>query len=198
MIDFIKNEFENISNNFKKLKLSAEEIATVIEICVTAIKNGNKIIFCGNGGSAADAQHLAAELIGRYKLNRPAINSIALTANTSILTAVANDFGYETIFERQVEGLGKPGDVLIGISTSGNSKNVVLAIEKARSIGIKTVSFTGFKGGKMKEISDHCINVPSDITNNIQEMHIAVGHLICGQIEVALEHERSPHARIVS
>ena len=183
MKNYIENQFEINSNNFIKLKELSSVIAEISETCINAIKNGKKVMFCGNGGSAADAQHLAAELVGRYKKNRPAINSIALTTDTSILTAVGNDFGYDTIFERQVEGLGHCGDVLIGISTSGNSKNVILAFEKAKSMGIKTVSFTGHKGGKMKELADIALNVPSDITNNIQEMHIACGHLICGFIE---------------
>ena len=151
--------------------------------CIASLRNGNKIIFCGNGGSAADSQHLAAELVGRYKLNRPAYNSIALTTDTSILTAVGNDFGYDTIFERQVEGVGGAGDVLFGISTSGNSKNIVLAFEKAKSMGIKTVALTGEKQSKMSEIADYTINVPSSVTNNIQEMHIAVGHSICEIVE---------------
>ena len=143
-------------------------------------------MFCGNGGSAADSQHLAAELVGRYKMNRPALNSIALTTDTSILTAIGNDFGYDTIFERQVEGLGQKGDVLIGLSTSGNSKNVLLAMDKAKSMGITTVAFTGESGGKMKQQADIAINVPSNTTNNIQEMHISVGHILCGYIEKAL------------
>ena len=179
----INNDFDTISNNFQKIKVLTPVIETVAKLCVDAIKNGNKVMFCGNGGSAADSQHLAAELVGRYKINRPALNSIALTTDTSILTAVGNDFGYDTIFERQVEGLGKKGDVLIGLSTSGNSKNVLLAMDKAKSMGISTVAMTGEKGGKMKENADFAINVPSDVTNHIQEMHIAVGHIICGIIE---------------
>ena len=179
----INNDFETISNNFQKIKALTPTIEQVAKACVDAINSGNKVIFCGNGGSAADSQHLAAELVGRYKINRPALNSIALTTDTSILTAVGNDFGYDTIFERQVEGLGKNGDVLIGLSTSGNSKNVLLAMAKAKAMGIKTVAMTGKKGGKMKQEADFAINVPSDTTNHIQEMHIAVGHIICGIIE---------------
>lgn len=179
----INNDFETISNNFQKIKTLTPVIENVAKVCVEAIKNGHKVMFCGNGGSAADSQHLAAELVGRYKINRPALNSIALTTDTSILTAVGNDFGYDTIFERQVEGLGQKGDVLIGLSTSGNSKNVLLAMEKAKTMGILTVAMTGEKGGKMKENADFAINVPSDTTNHIQEMHIAVGHIICGIVE---------------
>ena len=186
MFNEINNDFEIISNNFLKIKKLTPTIIELCEACIKSLQNGGKVMFCGNGGSAADSQHLAAELVGRYKMNRPALNSIALTTDTSILTAVGNDFGYDTIFERQVEGLGKKGDVLIRLSTSGNSKNVLLAMEKAKAMGITTVAFTGEKGGKMKEFADIAINVPSDVTNNIQEMHIAVGHIICGYIEKAL------------
>src|SRR5574344_2448999 len=146
----IEQKIDTISNNF-----------------INSIKSGNKIIFCGNGGSAADSQHLAAELIGRYKINRPAINATALTVDTSILTAVGNDFGFDTIFERQIEGIGKSGDILFGISTSGNSKNVLLAFEKAKKMGIRTVAFTGSNKSKMKEIADYTLDVSSNVTNNI-------------------------------
>ena len=179
----IEQDFETISSNFQKIKTLTPVIEKVADACIESIKNGGKVMFCGNGGSAADSQHLAAELVGRYKMNRPALNSVALTTDTSILTAVGNDFGYDTIFERQVEGIGKKGDILIGLSTSGNSKNVLLAMDKAKSMGIKTVVMTGEKGGKMKEKADFAINVPSDTTNHIQEMHIAVGHILCGIIE---------------
>ncbi len=186
MFEEINKSFDTISENFKKVKTLTPTIEEVCRVCIEALKNGNKIMFCGNGGSAADSQHLAAELVGRYKMNRPALNSIALTTDTSILTAVGNDFGYDTIFERQVEGLGKKGDVLIGLSTSGNSKNVLLAMQLAKKMGIKTVAMTGENGGKMKQQADFAINVPSDVTNNIQEMHIAIGHIICGFIEKEL------------
>lgn len=181
--EFIVQSFDTDIENFKNLKALAPDIERASLMCIDAIAKGHKIMFCGNGGSAADAQHLAAELVGRYKLNRPAMNAVALTVDTSILTAVGNDFGYDTIFERQVEGLGQQGDVLIGISTSGNSKNVLLAYNMARKKGVRTIAFTGASGGKMKNEADLCINVPSDVTNYIQEMHIAVGHLICGFVE---------------
>lgn len=180
---FLNENFGNISNNFLKLQNLSSVILSVSEECIKVLRNSNKIIFCGNGGSAADSQHLAAEIVGRYKLNRPAYNSIALTTDTSILTAVGNDFGYDAVFERQIEGVGKKGDILFGISTSGNSKNIVLAFEKAKSMGIKTVAMTGEKQSKMSKIADYTINVPSSITNNIQEMHIAVGHSICEIVE---------------
>lgn len=186
MKEFIESEFRNISCNFIHLQALAPQIEKVSAVCIDALKKGHKIMFCGNGGSAADSQHLAAELVGRYKMNRPAMNALALTVDTSILTAVGNDYGYDTIFERQVEGLGKSGDVLIGLSTSGNSKNVLAAFDMAKKKGITTVAMTGQSGGKMKEQADFTINVPSDVTNNIQEMHIAVGHLLCGVIEKEL------------
>ena len=183
MQEFIRNEFEVIASNFTRLTSLAPVIEQVTEECMEALRKGNKIMFCGNGGSAADSQHLAAELVGRYKLNRKALNSIALTTDSSIITAVGNDFGYETIFSRQLEGLGKSGDILFGVSTSGNSKNIVEAFKTAKELGIKTIALTGKNGGLMREMADFLINVPSNITNNIQEMHIAVGHLICGIIE---------------
>ncbi len=183
MQDFIKAEFKNISDNFTKLQSLSPQVEAVASLCVNTLKNGNKIMFCGNGGSAADAQHLAAVLVGRYKINRPAMNALALTVDTSILTAIGNDYGYDTVFERQVEGLGKKGDVLIGLSTSGNSKNMLLAFDMAARKGIKTVAMTGNCGGKMKQRADYAINVPSEAANNIQEMHLAVGHLLCGVIE---------------
>lgn len=186
MQDFIKNEFSIISNNFIKLMSLSFQIEQVTNLCIDSIMKGNKIMFCGNGGSASQAQHLAAELVGRYKLNRPAMNAMSLTVDTSIITAVGNDYGFDTIFERQVEGVAKSGDVLIGLSTSGNSQNIVLAFKKAKSMGVKNVAFTGEKDSKMKDLADITINVPSSITNNIQEMHLAVGHLICGIIEKRL------------
>lgn len=186
MHNYIEKKFDDIAQNFINLKKLSPVIDKTAQICIEALKSGNKVMFCGNGGSAADSQHLAAELVGRYKLNRKAYNSIALTTDTSILTAVGNDFGYDTIFERQVEGLGKAGDVLIGLSTSGNSKNVVLAFKLAKEMGIKTIAFTGSNKSKMSELADLTINVPSNVTNNIQEMHIVTGHLICEIIEKEL------------
>ncbi|WPX40025.1 D-sedoheptulose 7-phosphate isomerase [Akkermansia sp. N21116] len=183
MKDFIHAELLEIAEHFKLLASYSGIIADAALHCRRALENNRKIMFCGNGGSAADSQHLAAELIGRYKLNRKAMNAIALTVDTSILTAVGNDYGYDTIFRRQVEGLGQEGDVLVGLSTSGNSENVVQAFLIARNMGISTIALTGQGGGKMKELADFCINVPSDATNHIQEMHIAVGHLICGLVE---------------
>lgn len=154
---------------------------------VSCIQGGGKIMFCGNGGSAADSQHLATELAVRYKKDRGAIASIALTTDTSALTAIGNDFGFDHLFSRQVEAIGKPGDVLIGITTSGNSKNVIRAFEMARKMGIVTVGFTGGAGGeKLAPYCDIILSVPSTTTARIQEMHITFGQMLCGGLEVAL------------
>lgn len=182
----LESEFKKIADNFIQLNKQIPSIMKIVQLCISCLQDGNKIMFCGNGGSAADSQHLAAELVGRYKINRLAMNVIALTTDTSILTAVGNDYGYDTIFERQVEGLGRAGDILIGLSTSGNSLNVVNAVKKAKELGITTISFTGENGGELKKISDIVLTVPSDQANHIQEMHIATGHLICHEIEKAL------------
>jgi D-sedoheptulose 7-phosphate isomerase len=148
-----------------------------------AILNGNKILWCGNGGSAADAQHLAAELVGRFLCERRGLPSIALTANTSILTAIGNDYGYEHIFRRQVEAVCVRGDVVVGISTSGNSKNVCLALEAAHTIGAFTIALTGLGGGAMAKIADELLEMPSKETPRIQEAHILCGHMLCEYIE---------------
>ncbi|MDX2469515.1 MAG: D-sedoheptulose 7-phosphate isomerase, partial [SAR324 cluster bacterium] len=151
--------------------------------CLSAYKDNKKILFAGNGGSAADAQHLAAELVARFYFNRPALAAIALTTDTSILTAVGNDFGFEDIFSRQVEALGNQGDVFIGISTSGNSPNILKAFSVANEKGLFTVALTGQSGGKMKDVVDLCIQVPSDETPRIQEAHILIGHSLCEYLE---------------
>lgn len=158
-------------------------ISEIGERCKQAVADGYKILLCGNGGSAADAQHLAAELIGRFVKERRSLAAVALTTDTSILTSIANDYSYDTVFERQVEGLGRAGDVLIGISTSGNSENVLRAMKKARDIGMHTIGFTGEDGGKLKSICDLTLTVPSRITARIQEMHILAGHIICELVE---------------
>lgn len=174
---------EEIIQNFQNLKKQSQEIDAIAKAWIETLTQGKKIIFCGNGGSAADCQHLSAELIGRYKLNRPALASVTLTTDTSALTAIGNDFGFEQIFARQVEGLGQEGDILVGISTSGNSKNILAAFEIAKKKNIRTIAFTGQTGGQMKNIVDICLCVPSTITNNIQEMHIATGHILCDIVE---------------
>ncbi|MGI8636508.1 MAG: D-sedoheptulose 7-phosphate isomerase, partial [Segetibacter sp.] len=158
-------------------------IEKAVEMVTSAFKNGNKILFCGNGGSAADAQHLAAEFSGRFYKNRKALPSDALHCNSSYLTAVANDYSYDVIYARLIEGMGVKGDVLIGLSTSGNSANIVKAFESAKNLGMFTIGFTGMSGGIMKEMSDVLFNVPSTDTPRIQESHIMVGHIICQLVE---------------
>ncbi|NOT37373.1 MAG: D-sedoheptulose 7-phosphate isomerase [Saprospiraceae bacterium] len=170
---------QELIDNPKKQEL----ITAIADILVSSLQKGGRIYFCGNGGSAADAQHLAAELSGRFYTDRPALAAEALHANTSYLTAVGNDYGYDFVFSRMMEGVGTKNDVLIGISTSGNSKNIIKAFEICRSKGIPTVGFTGSKGGAMKELSDYWIPVASDDTPRIQESHILIGHIICQLVE---------------
>ncbi len=161
-------------------------VQQITDAVVAAFEAGHKVMFCGNGGSAADAQHLAAEFSGRFYKNRRALPSDALHCNSSYLTAVANDYSYDDIYSRLVDGTMDKGDVLIGISTSGNSPNIVKAFETARSKGITTVGFTGATGGKMKDLSDYLLNIPSTITPRIQESHILLGHIICELTEAAI------------
>ena len=160
-----------------------DDITDIALICDLAIKKGNKIILFGNGGSAADAQHIAAELSGRFLKERVGLPGLALTTDTSALTAVGNDYGFDKIFERQVEALANKGDILIGISTSGNSENVLKAIEKGKELGCITIGFLGKDGGKLKEICNYSIIVPSTTTARIQEMHIMIGHIVCEYID---------------
>jgi D-sedoheptulose 7-phosphate isomerase len=175
------------SIDVKKQILQDETLISTVNACasmiVKAFKNGNKVLFCGNGGSAADAQHLAAEFSGRFYTDRDALPAEALHVNTSYLTAVANDYSYDVVYSRIIKGIGKPGDVLIGLSTSGNSGNILKAFEMAREKGMKTVGFTGETGGKMKPLSDFLLNVPSTDTPRIQESHIMLGHIICQLVE---------------
>ncbi len=167
--------------------LANKELQKTIAACVaelvTAFKNGNKVLFCGNGGSAADAQHLAAEFSGRFYTDREALPAEALHVNTSYMTAVANDYSYDVVYSRMVNGIGRKGDVLVGLSTSGNSVNIVKAFETAKEKGMTTIGFTGATGGKMKDICDYLINVPSTDTPRIQESHILLGHIICQLVE---------------
>lgn len=163
------------------------EVADQVEaagaaICA-ALAQGNKVLFCGNGGSAADSQHLAAELVGRFVKEREALPAIALTVDTSALTAIANDYGFDTVFARQVRGLGRAGDVLVGLSTSGRSANVVAAMEAARAQRLVTVAMTGAKESPMSELADIAIRVPATVTARIQEMHIAIGHTLCAMVD---------------
>jgi D-sedoheptulose 7-phosphate isomerase len=161
-------------------------IARIVDLLVAAFQNGNRVYFCGNGGSAADAQHLAAEFSGRFYSDRKALPAEALHCNTSYITAVANDYGYDLVYSRIIDGIGEPGDVLVGLSTSGNSANIVKAFETAREKRISTVAFTGITGGTMKAFSDYLINVPSADTPRIQETHIMIGHIICQLTEEKL------------
>jgi len=178
------------SIDLKKQLLTDEEllltIEKVVDVCISAYKNGGKVLFCGNGGSAADAQHLAAELSGRFYFDRPPLDSEALHVNTSYLTAVANDYSFDEVFSRLVKARGRKGDVLIGLSTSGNSPNVIKAFETANEIGMITVGLTGKSGGTLRTVSHHLIAVPSDDTPRIQESHIMLGHAICEMIESGL------------
>lgn len=189
MVNFIKSKIEE-SIKLKTSLLSNTEILNsvnnVIEEIVTCYKNGGKVLWCGNGGSAADAQHLAAELSGRFYYDRPPLFSEALHVNTSYTTAVANDYSYDIIYSRLVEAMGQKGDVLIGLSTSGNSGNVIKALEKAKEMGIVTVAFTGETGGKMNGLSKYLINIPSKDTPRIQECHMLLGHTICEVVEMKL------------
>lgn len=160
-----------------------ETIQQVVDQITAAFKNGKRVYFCGNGGSAADAQHLAAEFSGRFYTDRKALPAEALHCNTSYLTAVANDYGYDVVYSRMIDGIGEAGDVLIGLSTSGNSINIMKAFEVAKAKGIITVAFTGESGGKMKDLARYLINVPSGDTPRIQESHITIGHIICQLVE---------------
>ncbi|WP_309499127.1 D-sedoheptulose 7-phosphate isomerase [Sulfurovum sp.] len=163
-----------------------DTIVTVAQACVEVYRKGKKTILAGNGGSAADAQHIAAELVGRYGFDRPSIPSLALTTDTSNLTAIGNDYGYDKVFSRQLEGMSQEGDLFIGISTSGNSQNIITAFESARDRGVITVALVGRDGGKMAEMADFAIIIPSNATPRIQESHILIGHILCDIIEKEL------------
>ncbi|CAI8201730.1 MAG: Phosphoheptose isomerase [Cryomorphaceae bacterium] len=178
----MKSAAENYTSVFQNDNLKAN-IQQIVAKSVTAFQSDKKMLFCGNGGSASDAQHIAAELSGRFYTDRPPLYAEALHVNSSFMTAVANDYGYEATYARMVEAAGRKGDILVGISTSGNSPNVVNAIRKANELGMKTVGFTGKNGGAMKDICDIMICTPSDDTPRVQEVHILVGHIICQLIE---------------
>lgn len=189
MIDYIRSQMENsiaVKQAFLADAANVELMNRVAAELIAAYRAGKKTLIAGNGGSAADAQHIAAEFVSRFYFDRPALPSIALTTDTSALTAIGNDYGYEFLFSRQLEANGSPGDIYIAISTSGNSKNVLKSLESARKMGIKTVGLTGRSGGKMKELVDYCICVPSDETPRIQETHILIGHILCAAVEKEL------------
>ena len=165
------------------LRNQVENIEKAARVIIESFKGGKKLLVFGNGGSAADSQHIAAELVGRFKMERKALPAIALTANTSILTAIANDYGYDVVFSRQIEALGAQGDVALGISTSGNSKNIIEALKKARSLGLKTIALSGGDGGSMKKEADISIVVATKDTPRVQESHILISHIICALVE---------------
>ncbi len=177
-------EHVRVQQEIARTKLG--EIEKVADLIIAVLKNGGKVIIFGNGGSAADAQHIAGELVGKFKMERQALPAIALNTNTSIVTALANDYGYETVFRRQIEALGNKKDIVIGISTSGNSPSVIEAIKAAKKMGAKTIGLTGGSGGQLAKAADFTITVPSDNTPRIQEAHITIGHIICELIEKAL------------
>ena len=185
MIEIIQSSIDIKQKLLKDTEMH-ETIASVVDVICKAFQRGNRVIFCGNGGSAADAQHLAAELSGRFYKDRKALPSDALHCNTSYLTAVANDYDYDSIYSRLVDGTMNMGDVLVGISTSGNSTNIVKAFEVANQKNITTISLTGSDGGLLKSISDYCLRVPSTDTPRVQEAHILIGHIICEFVESKL------------
>jgi D-sedoheptulose 7-phosphate isomerase len=180
ILDEFNSHKKTIEDTIEKLVPDVEKAS---KMAIETLKNGGKILLCGNGGSAADAQHIAAELTGRYKTERRGLPGIALTTDTSALTAIGNDYGYDRVFDRQVEALAGKDDLLIGISTSGNSQNVINAFKVAREIGCKTIGFSGRDGGKFNDVCNLNIIVPSDDTPRIQEMHILIGHTICQLID---------------
>ena len=182
-VEEIRRRIEESIRVKSSLLGQAELIKKMAEVWSDALRQGNKVIFFGNGGSAADAQHLECELSGRFYLDRRPLAALSLTVNTSSLTAIGNDFGYEQIFARQLEGIARSGDVAVGISTSGNSPNVLLALEKARALGLATVGFTGRGGGKVRGLCDHWLGIDSEETPRVQEGHILAGHIICELVE---------------
>ncbi len=195
-----RNDFERRASELIEASIAAKQsllrsqevvstIAKVSGILVDALKQGNKVLLFGNGGSAADAQHIAADLVGRFAFDRPALPALALSVNSSCLTAIGNDYGFDRVFSRQLEALARHGDVAIGISTSGNSLNVQNAMSVAKKIGLHTVALTGSTGGHLRNIVDHCIYVPSNETPRIQECHILIGHIISELVEQEIFHE---------
>jgi len=186
MRNYIINQFIETQTIIDSMIANQELLITIEEAaktCIDALKNSQKILLVGNGGSAADAQHIAGEFVSRFAFDRPGLPAIALTTDTSILTAIGNDYGYEKLFERQIQALGVRGDILIAYSTSGSSINVINAIKEAKKIGMIVIAMTGNRGGSMKEYSDYYISIPSKETPKIQEAHAIVGHILCGLVE---------------
>ncbi|MDZ4262461.1 MAG: D-sedoheptulose 7-phosphate isomerase [Pseudomonadota bacterium] len=189
MINFIEKELSKLATlvaDIQADKALLNQVVECAETIVSTLRNGGKVLIAGNGGSAADAQHIAGEFVSRFHYDRPGLAAIALTTDTSILTAIGNDYGYERLFSRQVQALGREGDVFIGISTSGNSANVIAAFEEAHKLKLTTIGFTGVMGGKMADMCDITLRMPSKETPKIQEGHIAIGHIICGLVEAAM------------
>ena len=186
MRSIIKNEFnEHIKTSKKSNDSLIESIEIAASLCIDSLRNGNKILLFGNGGSAADAQHIAAEIVGRYKTERKGLPAIALTTDTSVITSISNDYGYLHVFDRQIEALANKGDLLIGISTGGSSPNVVNALKISKNLGCKSIGLSGKTGGEFNKLCEINIVVPSDDTPRIQEMHILIGHIICHLIDKA-------------
>jgi D-sedoheptulose 7-phosphate isomerase len=177
---------ESIQVKEELLRNYVTQIKDIADLMIESLKKGGKVILCGNGGSAADAQHIAAEFIGRFKKDRSALAAISLTTNTSVLTSLANDYGYDVVFAKQVEALGQKNDIVVGISTSGKAKNVTLALKQAKKQNLKTVALTGGDGGEIARLADVSFIVPSAITARVQEAHITVGHIICELVEQVL------------
>jgi len=177
---------ESIQVKEELLRTSIKQIKDIADLMIECLRKNGKVILFGNGGSASDAQHIAAEFVGRFKRDRTALAGIALTTNTAVLTSLANDYGYEIVFARQIEALGQKNDIAVGISTSGKAKNVALAIKQAKKMGIKTVALTGGDGGDLAKLADTSLVVPSNVTARIQEAHITIGHIICELVEYAL------------
>ena len=182
----VRATFDEIARNFQALGQQAEAVEDAARTIADALRAGGKVMFCGNGGSAADSQHLAAEMTGRFIKDRKPLAAIALSTDTSALTCISNDYSFDDVFARQVEGLGRAGDCLIAISTSGNSRNVIKAVEAARSLGIGCIALSGRKGGALATLCDLALVVPSDTTARIQEAHILIGHTLCGIVEARL------------
>lgn len=189
MQDYIRQQVKDSIETKQKFladEKNIELLDTIAAELIAAYRAGKKTLIAGNGGSAADAQHIAAEFVSRFYFDRPALASIALTTDTSALTAIGNDYGYELLFSRQLEANGQAGDFYIAISTSGNSPNILKSLESAKKLGIKTIGFTGASGGKMKNLVDYCVCIPSNETPRIQECHILVGHILCAAVEKEL------------
>lgn len=189
---------ESISVKTELGRTAAEQIAEAATAIVACLRLGGKLIVFGNGGSASDAQHMAAELVGRYMVKRQALAAIALTTNSSSLTAIANDFGFEEIFARQLEALAKPQDVVLAISTSGNSTNVLRGLQTAKALGLRKIGLTGNDGGKVRDLVDICLTVPSSSTPRIQEAHTLIIHILCGIVETAFVHDAHPGGQILT